>query len=133
MKHAFLMLFIVAGFSMAGCGNSPTAPRPFKLSVTLPLAGQTFAIGDLVTVGWACIGCDMLGADTGVEIAVVNEPAGVVTVMGPNGSYFANVPWFAGQTPAGLLKPGLYHIRVQTFPDHAVTANGPSFLLIAAK
>ena len=121
--------------TLSGCSNPTTAPTTTAapsgtLSITSPVGGEIFAIGDQVTVSWAC-DCSNIPAGDSVSVFVYDGASGylIISSAGMSGTK----TWTAGTTLQNVaLLPGFYQVVLQENLGGAIVS-GRLFQIVVSK
>jgi hypothetical protein len=105
MKFRLFVVFLaVVALAMGACGLQDPS-----VSVSSPRGGETYRIGEDVTVRWGCEGC--AGVIGEAKIALL--PAGSEKLLGfASGPVPGSMEWRAGSVEQGTVPPGRYQIVV---------------------
>lgn len=120
MRKAFRGVALFAISVVVGC-SSPTEPTRPELTILNPRGGETFKLGDPVTIRWRCTACERVSTSA-VSVELSWELGGGqfttrhITVGLVSGDY----EWRAGYVGDGNSKfsvePGVYQLRVSDYP-----------------
>lgn len=112
MKYAWVLVLFAA---LMGCTNgTPTAStQPTgSVSITQPVGGETFIMGQSVVIAWTCDACTGIPAGDYVNVFAFDGATGYL--IATNASFTDTKVWVVGTTLQNVsLLPGFYVIVLQ--------------------
>ncbi len=110
---AFTVFVLLNSLFFLGCSKSPTSPSPSgTMTISSPLAGETYRMGASVIISWTCSGCT--GFPTGDFVNVYVYDGYNAYLISTNALFTDTKTWTAGSTLQNIsLLPGVYQIVLQ--------------------
>jgi hypothetical protein len=115
---------------LAGC-DSTTAPvlPTGTLSFAIPAGGETFLVGDTVTIAWTCTDCSNIPTGDYIQVYAYDGVNGYL--IADQGQMSDSVSWVVGSSFESIeLLPGTYQLVAQD-PQQYFIAQSRFFELTA--